>query len=179
MMRKGKLYSKTDPNNRNCGRFYFSYVYSLTFRLSERSPVAAINQRGLNICLSGWTTGERPKCLPDWTHTGVFCDVTPREWKHPRVFTRDCQLGFCRVMVAVPLHSPLSNDPSNTCDVNWSHGNPRRGRTRVKVNIKQFPKPVVGHFTNVPGKMLTETEDKGLRRGDFSLFGMQPALHHD
>lgn len=94
-----------------------------------------------------WADNRWATEVPSWLDrgTGVFCDVTPRECKHPRVFTRDRQLGFCGVMVAVPVHSMpaclLSNDPSDTCDVNWSRGNPRRESMchRVKVNIKHFP----------------------------------------
>lgn len=70
----------------------------------------------------------------------VFCDVTPRECKHPRVFTRDRQLGVLRGYGGGTSPLPaclLSNDPSNTCDVNWSRGNPPRENT-CKGEYKTF-----------------------------------------
>lgn len=121
-------------------KVYFIYIYSPASRLSEHSPIAAINQRGLNTCLSGRTAGERPKCLPDWTAAQVFfCDVTPRECKHLRVFTRERQLGFRGVIAEGPVHSPLvclrttPATPATLTDLGLirDHASPRKGEYKT------------------------------------------------
>lgn len=147
MIRKGKLYSKTDPNDRNSGRFYFTYVYSPTFRLSEHSPVAAINHRGLNICLSGQTTGERPKCLPDWTAAQVFFVMSPRGNVNTRVFSRGTaswgsaglwwRYQFTPCLLACFQMTPAT--PATLTDLGVIRGEHACMCHRVKVNIKHFP----------------------------------------
>lgn len=137
---KRKQYSKTDANNRNFGRFPSSYIYSPASRLSEHSPIAAINQRGLNTCLSGRTAGERPKRLPDWTAAQVLFVMSPRGNVNTRMFSRgERQLGFRGVMAEGPVHSPLvclrttPATPGTLTDLGLirDHASPRKGEYKT------------------------------------------------
>lgn len=137
---KRKQYSKTDANNRNFGRFPFSYIYSTASRLSWAFTHCCHKPERLKHLLI-WADGRWATKAPSWLNrrTGAFCDVTPRECKHPHVFTRERQLGFRGAMAEGPVHSPLvclrttPATPGTLTDLGLirDHASPRKGEYKT------------------------------------------------